>query len=176
MRPEEQTPIYKKAKEIQRLVESLITLIKESELPYADEVDLELIREKLTEMELNAGEIPILIASASHPHSPYDYNMENAVYIKKAAYELLGDAVYIEDLGLKDIDYLELLHDEIEAFRLLFIEWVKSFELWKYAGDDWGLFNPEGIKLVYLDEDEDEDEFDDDEEDDEFDDDEKGED
>ena len=164
MRPEEQTPIYKKAKEIQQLVESLITLIKESELPYADELDLELIHDKLKEMEINAAEIPLLIASASQAHSPYDYNMENAVFIKKAAYDLLGDAVYIEDLGLKDIDYLELLHDEIEAFRLLFIEWLKTFELWKYAGDDWGLFNPEGIKLVYLDEDEDEDDYDDDNE------------
>ncbi len=173
MRPEEQTPIYLKAKEIQQLVVSLITLIKESELPYADDIDLELIQDKLSEMEINAAEIPSLIASASHPHSPYDYNMENAVYIKKAAFDLLGDAVYVEDLGLKDIDYLDLLHDEIEAFRLLFIQWIKTFELWKYDGDDWGIFNPEGIKLVYLKDEDDDDDFedlDDDEEDDEPDD------
>ena len=117
-RPEQQTPIYKKAIEIQKLVDSLVTLVKESDLPYADEVDLELIKDKLTEMQINAIEIPSLITSASAPHSPYDYNMENAVLIKKAAYELLGDAVYIEDMGLKEIDYLDLLHGEIEEFRL----------------------------------------------------------
>jgi hypothetical protein len=166
MRPEEETPIYLKAKEIQQLVESLVTLVKESDLPYADEVDLELINDKLSEMQLNAVEIPSLISSASHPNSPYDYNMENAVFIKKACHDLLGGAVYIEDMGLKDIDYLDLLYDAIDAFRLLFIEWIKTFELWKYDGEDWGIFNPEGIKIVYMNQDEDEDDDYEDEDDD----------
>lgn len=160
MRPEEHLPIYKKAREIQQLVESLVTLVKESELPYADEVDLELIHDKLTEMQINAAEIPSLISSASLPDSPYDYNMENAVFIKKAAQDLQGDTIYIEDMGLKDIDYLDLLHDEVDAFRLLFIEWIKTFELWKYGSEsDWGLFNPEGIEIItmHLEEDEEED-------------------
>lgn len=162
MRPEEKIPIYLKAKEIQLLVESLVTLVKESELPYADEVDLELINDKLSEMQINAIEIPSLISSSTQLYSPYDYNMENAVFIKKAAQDLQGDAIYIEDLGLKDIDYLDLLHDEIDAFRLLFVDWIKTFEVWRYDQDDWGIFNPEGIKIVYLkDEDEDEDEDDD---------------
>ncbi len=166
MRPEHQTPIYKKAKEIQKLVESLVTLVKESDLPYADDVDLELIKDKLTEMQLNAQEIPSLIAIASAVPSPYDYNMEKAIFIKKAAHELLADAIYIEDLGLKDIDYLDLLHEEIDELRLLFKEWIKTFELWKYDGDDWGLFSPDGIRLVYLShDDDDDDEFDDENED-----------
>ena len=170
MRPEEQTPIYKKAKEIQQLVESLATLVKESELPYADEFDLDLVYDKLSEMQSNTAEIKSLIVSST-PDSPYDYNMENAVFIKKAAHELIEGAVYIEDMGLKDIDYLDLLYDEIDALRVLFKDWIKTFELWKYGGEDWGLFSPEGIRLVYpLEEDDDED-YDEDEEEDDLDDD-----
>lgn len=166
MHPWEDLPIYKKAQEIQQLVDSLVTLVEESELPHADEVDLDLIHDKLVEMQINASEIPSLISSASLPHSPYDYNMESAVFIKKAAQDLQGDAIYIEDMGLKDIDYLDLLHDEIEALRLLFIEWIKTFELWRYDQNDWGIFNPEGIKIVYLKEEEDDDFFDEDDDDD----------
>jgi hypothetical protein len=157
-RPEHQTAIYKKAKDIQTLVESLIELVRESDFPKADDFDLDLIREKLTEMEENAQEIPILISEASLSTMPYDFRMENAVFVKSAALELIEDVLYIEEMGLKDIDYLDLLYDEVEALRVLFIEWIKTFDLWKYEGEDWGLFAPEGIKLIELIE-EDEDDF-----------------
>ena len=147
-RPEYQTPIYKKAKEIQTLVTSLIELVRHSDLPNADDLDMELISDKLSEMDENAFEIPTLISEASVSTMPYDFRMENAVFVKSAALELLEDAMYIEEMGLKDIDYLDLLYDEIEALRLLFIDWIKTFDLWKYEGEDWGLFAPEGIKLI----------------------------
>ena len=47
--------------------------------------------------------------------------------------------------GFKESDYLQLLHNEIEAFRILFAEWVKTFDEWNYVIDRWGLFNPPGI-------------------------------
>ncbi len=170
-RPEEQTPIYKKAKEIETIAKSLIELVRESELPYADDLDHEIIKDKLLEMEENALEIPALIAEASVSTMPYDFRMENAVFVKSAALELLSDVLYFEEMGLKDIDYLDLLHEEVEALRVLFIEWIKTFDLWKYEGEDWGLFSPEGIKFVpMIDEDDDDDsfmDFDDDEDDDE---------
>jgi hypothetical protein len=168
--PEHQTPIYKKALDIQKLVESLIELVRASDLPNADDLDIELINDKLSEMEENAFELPTLISEASLSTMPYDFRMENAVYIKNAASELLEDALYIEEMGLKDIDYLDLLYDEIEALRLLFIEWIETFELWKYDCEDWGLFTPDGIKLVLLKE-ENEEDFDPFEDDDEEDDD-----
>ena len=36
--------------------------------------------------------------------------------------------------------------DEIDEFKVLFREWVKSFDVWNYIVDDWGLFNPPGIE------------------------------
>lgn len=170
MRPEHQTAIYKKAKEIEKLVEMIIELIEDSELPLAEDFDKELIRDKLLEMEENAFEIPILISEASVPNLPYDFKMENAVFVKSAALDLMGDVLYIEEMGLKDIDYLDLLHDEIEALRLLFIEWIKTFDLWKYDSDDWGLFSPEGIKIIEFEVDDSDDDYEDDAFDDEEDD------
>ena len=34
---------------------------------------------------------------------------------------------------------------EVEEFRILFAEWVKTFDPWNYTIDRWGLFNPSGV-------------------------------
>jgi hypothetical protein len=46
--------------------------------------------------------------------------------------------------GFEEKDYFELLRREMEEFRVLFVEWVNSFDPWNSVGDDWGLFNPPG--------------------------------
>ncbi len=49
-------------------------------------------------------------------------------------------------LGIeKSLDYLQVLRDEIELFRVEFAEWVKTFDHWDYIIDRWGLFNPPGV-------------------------------
>lgn len=180
--PDHQTPIYKKAQEIQQLVFSLVTLIEESELPLAREVELDLLEGDLFAMKSFTADILAGVANGSSDLFPYDMRMESAVMVRKAARSLLDFAYGIEDMGLKDIDYLDLLYEEIEVFRELFVEWVKTFDLWKYDEDNWGLFNPEGIKIIKtefssdeFDEDDEDEDFDDedfdDEDDDEFDDD-----
>ena len=166
-RPEEQTPIIKKSKEIQQLIMSLVTLIEGSDLPDAREVDLDLLEDDLFNMKALTAEILSNVMIGSSSNYPYDMRMESAVLIKKACLTLLTYAYSIEDMGLKDIDYLDLIYEEIEAFRMLFVEWIKTFELWKYDEDDWGLFHPEGIEIVPsdFDDDDDDDEFDDDDDD-----------
>jgi hypothetical protein len=37
--------------------------------------------------------------------------------------------------------YMELLKAEIEEFRLLFIDWMETFDKSKDVPDNWGLFN-----------------------------------
>jgi hypothetical protein len=44
----------------------------------------------------------------------------------------------------KDLEYVKLIRKEIDEFRLLFIEWVNSFDTNNHIWDEWGLFNPEG--------------------------------
>ena len=52
-------------------------------------------------------------------------------------------------------EYLDLLRNEVEEFRVLFAEWVKTFDQWNYIIDRWGLFNPPGINYDDYDPDDD---------------------
>ena len=47
--------------------------------------------------------------------------------------------------GFKSTDYIQLLRDAVEEFRVLFAEWIKTFDPWNYIIDRWGLFNSPGI-------------------------------
>ena len=75
----------------------------------------------------------------------YDLKMQNATIIKKEARSILANTSGMKMLGFKDVDYLELIRDEIEEFRILFAEWVKTFNEWNYIIDRWGLFNQPGV-------------------------------
>jgi hypothetical protein len=67
--------------------------------------------------------------------------MENATLIKIHARSLLTQTASVKYLGLLNEQYVQLLRDEIEAFRLLFKEWVKTFDInTTREGDGWGLF------------------------------------
>ena len=56
---------------------------------------------------------------------------------------------------IKDKEYITLLRNEIEEFRLLFIEWVAGFDKSNYIIDRWGLFNPPGVTAYDKDPDDD---------------------
>ena len=57
--------------------------------------------------------------------------------------------------GITDKDYIELLRNTIEEFRLLFIDWVAGFDVWDYIKDSCGLYNPPGVNAHDKDPDED---------------------
>ena len=76
----------------------------------------------------------------------YDIKMENATLIRKCAREIRTNTYGFEILKFKKSDYLDLLRNEIDEFRILFAEWVKTFDQWNYIIDRWGLFNPPGIE------------------------------
>lgn len=75
----------------------------------------------------------------------YDLKMENATFIRKAARDIQTATSGLIMWGLKDEDYLSLLRHALEEFRILFAEWVKTFDPWDYIIDRWGLFNPPGV-------------------------------
>jgi len=85
----------------------------------------------------------------------YDLRMENAALIRKAARDLYVQAGSLRHHGIENIEYADLLRKEIDEFRLLFIDWVASFDVWNYIKDDWGLFNPPGVNAHDKDADED---------------------
>jgi hypothetical protein len=129
--------LYKKAEQIFQLTEGLVQIIP---------ADNEFLQETTVRFMLeNAMIIPVKIAGAE-AGDLYDLRMENAAIIRKAARELYvqaGSLRFEEDIN--DKDYITLLRNEIDEFRLLFIDWVAGFDAWNYVKDNWGLFNPPGV-------------------------------
>jgi len=143
----EQFPLYKKAMEIFMLTRGLAEIIPDDK-DFLQETTVKFMME-------DAMMIPTKIAGA-YGVGLYDLKMENAAIIRKCARELMvraGSLSYEDDL--KDKEYFTLLRNAIEEFRLLFIEWVASFDQWDYVIDRWGLFNPPGVTAYDKDPDDD---------------------
>lgn len=79
-----------------------------------------------------------IIATEDAEH--FSLKMENAVLVKVAAQNLLAQEAGLNLLNLADPSYLEVLRNEIETFRLLFIDWTNSFDRSRDMDDGWNLF------------------------------------
>jgi len=134
-------PIYKKAMEIFELCDSLTSIVFEKR---KDTTEYEMLEDTAKHIMENAMIIPAKIAGAEGGDL-YDIRMENAAIIRKCAREIATNTYGFEMFDFKDIDYLELIREEIDEFRVLYAEWVKTFDQWNYIIDRWGLFNPPGV-------------------------------
>ncbi|MFD2518015.1 hypothetical protein [Salinimicrobium flavum] len=131
----EKMPLYLKAHEILNIVERLVDLVAEDDTFLSHVAD---------NMYADALQLAPKIAGAEGVDL-YDIKMENAAIIRKCARDIyVGcNGFLIEDF--QDVEYLDLLRAEVEEFRILFAEWVKTFDQWNYIIDRWGLFNPPGV-------------------------------
>ena len=141
----ERMPLYQKAMEILEIVDRIVRLVPEEN---------EFTATVASNMDSDALQLAPKIAGAEAVDL-YDIKMENAAIIRKCARDIyVGcNGFLIEDF--KDLEYLEMLRDEIEEFRVLFAEWVKTFDQWNYIIDRWGLFNPPGVNYDDVDPDDD---------------------
>ena len=151
----EKLPVFKKAMEIQKLVDYIIESVEKSDIDFEHEIEAEMIKNNISYLKENSLIIPAKIAGAVDEDMLYDLKMENAAIIRKCARELITDFRGIQIYGFKDIEYLDLLRNEVEEFRVLFAEWVKTFDCWNYIIDRWGLFNPPGVNYNDIDPDDD---------------------
>lgn len=130
-------PIYIKAMEILKIVDRITKLVPEEN---------EILFEVSRNMNADALQLAPKIAGAEGVDL-YDIKMENAAIIRKCAREIYVQCnsflIYGDDF--KEVEYLDILRSEIEEFRVLFAEWVKTFDEWDYIIDRWGLFNPPGV-------------------------------
>lgn len=118
--------IYKKALEIVKITESLIHTFDD-------------IKDKLRlkeQMMRNARLLPAKVAGAE-AMDLYSLKMENAVLIKIAARELLADTSLCRQMDICTEDYLQVLRNEIESFRLLYLDWIRSFDKSIDIEDGW---------------------------------------
>ena len=126
----EALPVYKKALEILDLTEKVVETFKDGEMG-----------NRYRQLMLDdALIIPAKIAGAEAMNH-YVLKMENATVIKIHARSILTQTSSAKHLKLAEATHLQLLRDEIEAFRLLFCDWIKGFENGTIKdGDGWGLF------------------------------------
>jgi len=144
-------PIYLKAEEICQLVDSMLMGADSEELNPTDSmkaVDSGIVKDLFnynkSHMLTNSLVIPTKITGAE-VGNVFDLRMENASIIRTAARELITGTNNLQHGGFRDVEYLDLLRVEIDLFRILFVEWVISFDLANYITDRWGLFNPPGV-------------------------------
>jgi len=83
----------------------------------------------------------------------YSLRMENAVIIKTRAVSLLTATFSLKMMGLSNNKYLQLLRDEIDVFRILFVQWIQTFDKTKDIPDGWGLFYDSNINYKSFDDD-----------------------
>lgn len=67
--------------------------------------------------------------------------MENAVIIKVNMMELKDQLWACEHIENIEVKYLQVLQNEIEVFKKIFVEWVTSFDKASDLPDEWHLFN-----------------------------------
>lgn len=71
----------------------------------------------------------------------YHALMENAVLVKVNMTDLRAQLFAAREFYQGNGEYLDVINSEVEGFRLLFIQWVKTFDKTKDDPDEWHLFN-----------------------------------
>ncbi len=119
-------PVFKKANEILEITKAITDAIDEED-------DIFNMREF---MMSNALTMTSKIVGAEGGDL-YSLRMENAVLIKLAACELKTQTNMLRIDNLTDGQYIQLLRDEVDNFKPLFIDWVKSFDPTDDVNDGW---------------------------------------
>ena len=126
-------PIYQKAINITKLIESLMLGLPEEDL---------FLQQSRSLMMEDAIIIPAKIAAAEGGDL-YSIRMQNAAIVRSHALHLYAQVGSLRfHSKFKDLEYVTLLREELDEFRLLFVSWVASFDTTNHIWDEWGMFNP----------------------------------
>ena len=133
----EKMPIYQKGREIVDLVRNIADLIddEKGELGFTKGLMLEdayMLTAKIVNAE--GGDM-------------YAIRMENAAIIRRAGNNLKLHIHTLKMFGFEHTEHYMMVRQKVEEYRVLFIDWVASFDKTNYFIDDWGLFNPPGVQL-----------------------------
>ena len=121
-------PIVQKAGLISDLIISFSEHLGETEVDF-----------EYKKILLNAGfEIcnKLVIAETS---SYFNDKLENALLVKMAIKKVLHQLAGMQVLGISDVEYSQLIENEIEEFRSLYNNWVSSFDKSITLSDGWDL-------------------------------------
>jgi hypothetical protein len=84
----------------------------------------------------------------------YSLRMYNAVRIRLGIQDMMNAVISTEMFGMNEDDYVQLMRDKVEEFRLAFVEWIRGFDKTHDIPDDWAIrfdtSTPEQEKLEEL--------------------------
>ncbi len=139
----EKLPVYQKAQELFDLAEVIAESLKEDEM-----------KEHLAaQMFSNAAMIQAKIAGAEGG-GLYSLRMQNAVLIKLAVQDMFNAISFASMVEINEEDYVDLMRDKIDEFRLVFNDWIRGFDKTYDIPDNWAIrfdtSTPEQEKLEEL--------------------------
>jgi hypothetical protein len=158
----EKLPVYQKSQELFDLAEVIAEALKDDNM-----------KEHLAaQMLSNAALVQAKIAGAEGG-GLYSLRMQNAVLIKVAVQDMFNAVSFASMVEINEEDYVDLMRDKVDEFRIVFNEWIRGFDKTYDIPDNWAIrfdtSTPEQEKLedLMFDEDRFFEDFDEDEEDDE---------
>jgi hypothetical protein len=139
----EKLPVYQKAQELFDLADVIAEALKEDSM-----------KEHLAiQICSNAALIQAKIAGAEGG-SLYSLRMQNAVLIKLAVQDMFNAVSFASMVKINEEDYVQLMREKIEEFRLVFVDWIRGFDKTYDIPDNWGIrfdtSTPEQEKLEEL--------------------------
>jgi len=139
----EKLPVYQKAQELFDLAEVIADALKDDEM-----------KEHLAaQMLSNAALVQAKIAGAEGG-SLYSLRMQNAVLIKLAVQDMFNAVSFASMVEINEEDYVDLVRDKVDEFRLVFNEWIRGFDKTYDIPDNWAIrfdtSTPEQEKLEAL--------------------------
>ena len=124
----EKLPVYIKAQELFDLVEIIAEALKEDEM-----------KEHLAvQMFSNAALVQAKIAGAEGG-GLYSLRMQNAVLIKLAVQDMFNAVSFASMVKINEEDYVDLMRDKIDEFRLVFNDWIRGFDKTYDIPDNWAI-------------------------------------
>lgn len=123
--------LFRKSIDILNLTETICSLLQDGDR------EAEMTQRMMME---NATIVPPKIKGAMAMDA-YSLKMENAVIIKVNIMQLKVQLWSCEALHEMERKYLDVLREEIEAFRQIFIKWITAFDKDNDLPDEWHLFN-----------------------------------
>lgn len=121
-------PLMQKANEIVSLTHALVGSLDEAR------------KELYGGMMMEDAMVICAKFAGAHGVDSFILKMENATIMKVHARHLNSMTYQLAMEETHAEEHLNLLREAIEEFRLLFVEWVKSFDSADKYDDGWGLF------------------------------------
>ena len=124
-------PIVKKARDLLNTIQAFNATVEDDE----ETIDLK---------SSLLGDVSIINAKiiGAEAGDLYTIRMENAVLIKVSAVNIKTTIFAFEMFEVGNPEYLDLIRNEIEDFRKIFVEWVASFDRTNdMMEDEWGIWN-----------------------------------